>query len=210
MAYERIGDYITEEGSRFSGDTDLCTFMYNVKKPDQFMTQSEVDELVNKSVNEVIAKNGVPLRVTVYEDKSGILDTAFQVSIIAYDRSNYEGIDGIGMGPWVFLAWALVVAAITAIIWMVYTGLMAFSKISWQGVANAASSVMWLILIGAGVLIFGGLLSGTMRKRYEAGEQWVKESPKRWKGSGGKISSSVPPASAPRPSHSGRHMLDTE
>lgn len=177
MSYELISDYSVGEGKTYSGPAEICYFWYNVNRPDQMMTQSMINELVEASINGVREDNGVPLRVTVYEDAAGTSVTKYQVAITAHGAPAINGVEGIGLLLLIPLSWVIIVTIIVAAVirWLVWNGQKSSQDIEIEAPPNITSytptqstltnMLPWILVGVAGLLAFTSVIMVSSSRR---------------------------------------------
>lgn len=178
MSYELISDYSVGEGKTYSGPAEICYFWYNVNRPDQMINQSMINQLVESSIDSVHQDNGVPLRVTVYEDAAGTSVTKYQVAITAHGKIE-NSINGIGFGPLLLvpLVWAVIVSLIAVVCagWLIWNKLHSSQNIEivappditpYNPPQGTLTKILPWILVGvAGLLAFTSVIMVSSGRR---------------------------------------------
>lgn len=188
MVWDLMENYYTSNADRYKGTAERCTFEFDYQA-EWLGSQSGVQQLINSCIQSVESNGGIPLQITIYRDQDPILTTKYMVIVTAYDpTADYSGggiytsaesMSGepiVAVAPvLIFLAWAGIIALFFAILAISAAHVInAISNVDFEGVAKATASSMWWILAVSGLLVVGGLLTASGRRRYSEAGEWIR------------------------------------
>lgn len=204
MGWVLMKSYNTANASKYSGGAERTTFEFEYQAEwlgSQEGVQQQINACVQSVVDHggiplqvTVYRDQSPVWTTKYQVIVTAYDPDADYSAVAAQSAvattkappatrpvSDEPVEAIiNVAPvLIFLAWAAIVAMVFVILAISVAHVInAIGNVDWEGMGTGAAKAIgagtWAVIVIAGVLLVGGLLTASGRKRYSEAGEWVR------------------------------------